>query len=113
MTDLQRLQHSLDMAALEKENMRWELTVEKKNLELENDRLAAALEKTTDELALVQLKAVHISMRSFLERFLKKCVEVLVNSDRVSARDKKQLNSPRYSLILVQSRDHLAASTRA
>ena len=35
-TDLQRLQHSLDMAALEKENMRWELTVEKKNLELEN-----------------------------------------------------------------------------
>ena len=98
-TDLQRLQHSLDIAALEKENMRWELTVEKKNLELENDRLAAALEKTIDELALVQLNAVHISMRSILERFLKKCVEVLVNSDRVSARDKKLLNSPRNSQI--------------
>ena len=105
-TDLQRLQYSLDIAALEKENMRWELTVEKKNLELEkknveleNDRLAAALEKTTDELALVQLNAVHISMRSFLERFLKKCVEVLVNTDRVSARDKKLLKSNSMSAI--------------
>ena len=113
MTDLERVQHSLDIAALEKENMRWELTVEKKNLELEkknvelekqnveleNDRLPAALEKTTDELALVQLNAVHFSMRSFLERFLKKCVEVLVNSDRVSARDKKLLKSNSMSAI--------------
>ena len=61
--------------------------------------LAAALKKTTDELALVQLNAVHVSMRSFLERFLKKCVEVLVNSDRVSERDKTLLKSNSMSAI--------------
>ena len=95
-TGLQRLnaqlQHSLDIAALEKKNV--VLTLEKKNV-----LLAAALEKKTNKLAMVQLNAVHVSMRSFLERFLKKCVEVLVKSDRVSARDKARLKTNSMSAI--------------